>query len=301
MNKIDTIKTVYIALPDSVQPGDIIINEILSNPATGGARFVEIYNRSQKILNLKSLLLASIDTISNSLIKTTDIMKDEFLCFPGNYFVLTKDPLDIQSRYFSPNPDGFIELESMPSYQDDQDVVVIARKNDGVIIDEVKYSRDMHFPLLNYTDGISLERINPFLPSEEKTNWHSAAESCGFATPGYKNSQYRESCSGDDWVTIIPPIFSPDNDGKDDFLSLGLHPDRPGYYVTITVFDNRGRKVRQLVNNRLLSAEEQIIWDGIDDNRQKAPIGIYLIYAEFINPDGNKKQVKKAVVLAGIL
>ena len=301
LNKIDTLKTIKVAIPDSIQPGDIIINEILSNPATGGERFVEIYNRSQKVLNLSDLLLASVDTITNTLKKTTGITAEEFLCFPGDYFVLTRDPRDIQSRYFSPSQDLFIELESMPSYQDDHDVVVIVRKNDGKIIDEIKYSKDMHFPLLNFTDGISLERINPFLPSEEKTNWHSASESCGFATPGYKNSQYRDSFSEEDWVTVIPPIFSPDNDGKDDFLTLVLHPDRPGYYVTIIVFDNKGRKIRQLASNRLLSAEEQIVWDGTDDNRQKVTFGIYLLYVEFINPDGNKKQVKKAVVLAGIL
>ena len=301
MNKLDTSKSVYAALPDSTQPGDIVINEILSNPATGGERFVEIYNRSQKVLNLNDLVIASFDTIQNTMEKPTEIVAEEFLCFPGDYFVLTRDPRDIQSRYFTPTQDVFIELKSMPSYQDDQDVVVIARKNDGIIIDEVKYSKEMFFPLLNYTDGISLERINPILPSKEKSNWHSASESCGFATPGYKNSQYRGSFSGEDWVTIIPSIFSPDNDGKDDFLSLVLHPDRPGYYVTITVFDTKGRKARQLVNNRLLSAEEQIVWDGTDDNRQKATLGIYILYVEFLHPDGNKKLVKKAVVLAGVL
>jgi hypothetical protein len=301
MNKIDTLITVRAAIPDTIRPGDIIINEILSNPKTGGERFVEIYNRSQNILDLKGLVIASLDLNTNKLEKTTDIVTSDFLCFPGDYYILSGNSRDIQSRYFSPGPDVFIDLESMPSYQEDNDVVVIARKSDETIVDEVKYSEDMHFPLLNYTEGVSLERINPFLSSGEKSNWHSASENCGFATPGYKNSQYRNSSSEGNWVTIISPVFSPDNDGKDDFVSLILRPDRPDCYVSITVFNNRGQKVRQLLNNRLLSSLEQVIWDGIDDNRQKVAIGIYILYFEFINPDGNKKQVKKAVVVAGII
>ena len=247
------------------------------------------------------LFRSSFDTGQNTLEKTAEIVTEELLCFPGDYFVLTKDSRDILSRYFSPNKDFFIDVESMPSYKDDHDMVLLIRKYDGGIIDKVEYSKDMHFPLLNYTDGISLERINPDLSSKDKSNWHSASESCGFATPGCRNSQYRSSFSGEEWVTIIPPIFSPDNDGKDDFLSLGLHPDRPGYYVTIAVFDDRGRKVRQLINNRLLSAEELLIWDGTNDNRQNATAGIYILCIEFLHPDGNKKQVKKVVVLAGNL
>ena len=301
LNFLDTTKTILTALPDSIEPGDIIINEILPNPASGGERFVEIYNRSQKILDLKDILLASVDVVTGKLNKTSCLTITGLLSFPGDYFVLTKDPSDIQARYYSPDKDAFLQLETMPGYQDDNDEVVIARKWDEKIIDDVIYSKDMCFPLLNYTDGVSLERINPMGPSKEKSNWHSASESCGYGTPGYRNSQYREGSQPDGWQTINPLVFSPDNDGKDDFTCLVLHPDRAGYYVSITIFDVQGREVRQLVNNQLLSSVEQITWNGLDDNGQKAAIGRYLFYTEFIHPDGAKKVVKQVVIVAGNL
>lgn len=296
---IDTLKTVHFAIPDSVEPGDIIINEILSNPASGGERFIEIYNRSQKVVDLSCLSLASMDTISGDPKKEVPFSSENYLCFPGDYHVLTVDPGDIQSRYYSPEPDAFLVLESIPAYQEDHDVVAIIRKFDGRIIDIVRYTKEMYSPLLANTDGVSLERINPFLSSGETGNWHSASENCGFATPGYKNSEYMDRASGEDWMTLIPAVFSPDNDGIDDFLTLNLHPDKPGYSVTITVFDNSGRTVRQLSTNRLLSAEDQVIWDGTDENRHIVTVGIYVLFAEFIDPKGTKKQVKKAVVVAG--
>src|SRR3546814_2643108 len=45
-------------LPQLPEPGEVVINEILFNPVEGGADYVEIYNRSGKILDLKDLQLA---------------------------------------------------------------------------------------------------------------------------------------------------------------------------------------------------------------------------------------------------
>ncbi len=130
-------------------------------------------------------------------------------------------------------------------------------------------------------------------------NWHSAAENAGFATPGYRNSQYFQELGGSSFLTVINPLFSPDNDGRDDVITVILHPDEAGYIVNVYLFDSEGNLIRNLIRNRLVSSEDQIIWDGTDDNRKKAPIGIYIMYAEFFKPDGKKQNVKKAIVLGG--
>ena len=62
---MDTARRVRIGLPDSVLPGDLIVNEILANPARDGERFIEIFNRSGKILNLQELALGLFDSILN--------------------------------------------------------------------------------------------------------------------------------------------------------------------------------------------------------------------------------------------
>jgi len=66
----------------------------------------------------------------------------------------------------------------------------------------------MQFPLLIYYDGVALERINPDVSSNDENNWHSAAESVGFGTPGYKNSQFVSNIITDDNIVIEPEIFS---------------------------------------------------------------------------------------------
>jgi hypothetical protein len=42
-------------------------------------------------------------------------------------------------------------------------------------------------------------------------------------------------------------------------------------------------------------------WDGIDENLEKAPIGIYVIYIEVFNTKGEVKKYKKICVLGSKL
>ena len=158
----------------------------------------------------------------------------------------------------------------------------------------------MQFPLLTSTDGVSIERISADAPSESKDNWHSASQTCGFATPGYKNSQAMIPGSDEDIVVLTPEILSPDNDGMDDVLFIQFRLDKPGYMANVSIFDSRGRLVRQLIRNTFISPEGFFSWDGMTDKYGKARIGIYLVWIELFSPDGTMKHFKKPAVVAGI-
>jgi len=47
--------------------------------------------------------------------------------------------------------------------------------------------------------------------------------------------------------------------------------------VTVKVLDLLGRHVRTLVDNRKLSGEQQVRWDGRDDSHSPVATGVYLV------------------------
>src|SRR5690606_4103769 len=109
-------------------------------------------------------------------------------------------------------------------------------------------------------------------PSNSPDNWHSASETIGFATPSRKNSQsYKPEAEGT--LTLSSPTFSPDGDGFEDVLLLTYEVDAPDLLGQITIYDDKGRKVKILMESHLLGAEGTVKWDGVTDQGDKAAIG----------------------------
>ncbi|MBK5286211.1 MAG: gliding motility-associated C-terminal domain-containing protein [Bacteroidia bacterium] len=221
--------------------------------------------------------------------------------FPGDYFALTYNPTAVKSQYYTSKPDGFINVPfNSSTFTITEDVVVLIDISNQRI-DQFRYKSSLHFALLNFTKGISLERLNPDKPTQDNTNWHSAAESAGFATPGYRNSQYSEASNDGSEISIDPEIFSPDNDGHNDVANINYHLDAPGYTANVTIFDSRGRHIRKLTSNELLGTSGFFTWDGVNDKHEKASIGIYIFFVEIFKLDGTVKSFKKTCVLASRL
>lgn len=298
-NVVPLTSSARFALSEPLESGDIIINEVLSNPLEGLSDFVEIYNVSNKIIELKEMNIANIDVTSGEIASPQTITADGYLIFPGDHIVLSTNVEGIRSNYICLFPNNFILMGSMPSYNNDEGNVVLVHV-DGTIIDRLDYDVSMHFPLLATTDGVSLERINYLRPTADVTNWHSASETSGFATPGYINSQYSDVFFEGE-VLLTPEIFSPDNDGYNDVVDISYTFAEAGYVGTITVFDSRGRLVKNLVSNQLLGTSGTYSWDGVTNDNQKAAIGMYIIFFEVFDIQGNKRAFKQVTVLGGYL
>jgi len=288
--------SVLFAIPQPCLPNDIVINEIMPDPKDNGVEWVEIYNRSNKVIDLSTLTLCSQDTIANALTYINNISLMGFLIFPGEYYVLSTDSSAIKNQYTTTNPKGYIDMSSIPSLSNTADIIVVADLSQ-TIIDKLVYSETWHFPLLNSTKGFSLERIDYDRPTQDQTNWHTCAQNIE-ATPAYKNSQYSEGEIGNE-VTTSPAIFSPDNDGYNDVLNISYQFESAGMIANVTIYDSKGRLVRTLVRNELLGISGTFSWDGITDDMQKARIGIYIIYFEAFDANGNGKKYKLPVTLAG--
>ncbi len=282
----------------TIKPLEIVINEILFNPYPDGADFVEIYNNSEYDLDLKNLSLAKREA-DGSIKKKFPLSEVHKYIEAGKYFAYTDGKEMIMQDYYSENPNNIFELPDFPSFPDKSATVVLLGAND-LVIDEFTYNEKMHFPLLADNEGVSLERISPDKPTQNKDNWHSAAETAGFATPAYKNSQQQIPSSeiANQEVELEPKIFSPDQDGIDDFVNINYSFEEGGYTASITIFDAKGRQMRVLKNNLLLSTSGSIKWDGLFEDGSLMRPGIYIIYFKAFNAKGDVKEYKKVVTLA---
>jgi len=295
-NTIGTANKARVGLPVDAAAGEWIINEILFNSRSGAYDFVEFYNNSNKVFDASKLYIANRNS-SGVISSIKALSVTPFYVFPGDYIVETEDAINLAMQYLVKNPDNVLTVSSPPSFSDDEGDV-IALNFQGNVVDEVKYKDDWHFKLIDDDEGVSLERIDPAGPSQDETNWHSAASTAGYGTPTYKNSQYKLVNSINADVQVTPKVFSPDNDGRDDIATIQYAVTEPDYVANITVYDAAGRPVRNLVRNGTLGLTGYWNWDGLDDKGKKLPVGTYIIFTEIFNLQGKKSTFKNAVVLA---
>lgn len=305
-NQTGMFNTAHFAIPVAIETGDIVINELLYQPQVNGKDFLELYNNSNKILNINDLFIATRD--KEGALDVVSPVATSYLFFPKEYVVLTEDVLDLQQRY--PNgcdgfENNFIE-NNLPSFPNKAGSVIIYRTDieEEVIIDEFTYSDELHHPILNNIRGVSLERIDPNATTELISTWQSAASITGFATPGCQNSHFVDNkinnVAGD--IFSIPSLtFSPDDDAFEDFLLINYNTERSDFVANMKVYDINGRLIKNLLNNNLLGKQGTVKWDGSTNNNTKARLGIYIIWAEVFAPDGTRRQFKKNCIVAGKL
>lgn len=289
-------RSIPVALPTLASANDLVINEILFNPQTGGVDFVELLNRSQNVIDLSTLFIIN-QAVDEPDPKPVFIEK---LIFPNDYVVFTKSPTDILTRYRVETPTALIQ-QDLPTFADKEGNVSIYI-NDGlstIFIDQFDYTADLHNPLLNDKNGVSLERVNPDLPTQSAGNWQSASAIVDFATPTYRNSQtLATNASSNTIFSLSSNRLSPDGDGFEDFLQINYKTDASGYSATIHIYDATGRLIRKVAQNQLLSTTGSFKWEGITVDEQKARTGIYVLWIEYVNLNGEVGQMKEAIVVA---
>lgn len=276
-------------------PLDVVINEVLFNPRSGGSDFVELYNRSGANIDLSALSLATRDDTLG--LKTVCRLSKKRVDFRDqSYLVFTKDSLNLVSNYTVPYPDCIVPMSSFPSYRDDGGRVVLL--NDALaVIDEFAYSEGMHNGWLSEVEGVSLERLSVDDSTSNAANWHSASSLAGYATPGYENSQKETAPTNAVEVLLLPDAISPNGDGYHDEMEISFHLDKPGYLANVFVFDVNGRRVNRLLNNSLAGTDGKIVFGGLSENGSLLPMGIYMLLTELVHPDGEKKVFKQAFLV----
>lgn len=288
----DVHSFLYALLPEK---GSVLINEVLFNPLPSGSDFVELVNVSGVPVAINQLKLATRNDLGE-LKQIYPVSSGKKVLQPGEYLVCTKDPAAVMAQYATNNPASFVAMSSYPNFSDDAGTVVLLNTSQEVI-DEFSYTAKMHSSFLADEEGVSLERISLEKPTADATNWQSAAESAGFATPGLPNSQTRNEAEVKNEITCEPQAFSPNGDGYNDELTIRFQFDKPGYIANVRIFDAVGRLITHLIKNQSLSQEGSWTWDGKNQSGQKQTIGVYIVLVELFDSEGHQKMFKKTCTL----
>lgn len=294
-NKLDSLE-IRTGLAKAPEPGDLVINEILFDPPTGGSDFIELHNPSTALINVRDLMIGSRNaggTIGTAVMASD---KDQHL-FPGDFLVLSADTGFVKRQWPKSIDQKMISVKLLPSFPDDKGNCMVLNKQ-GKVIDELNYTDDMHHPLLTNRAGVSLERVDPQSPSSATGNWHSASSDAHHATPGWINSQFRKLDSMDrPNIRLFPSLISPDNDGQDDLLSIQYQFNETGTLLSAYVFNQNGQRISTIIDNKLCGTSGSFSWNGFDAKNNRLPEGVYVVLIETFNLNGKTQRLKKAIGL----
>ena len=294
----ETSRTIGIVEPKAV--GDLILNEVMFENPLNSLEYVEIYNKSDKLLDVSGLVLTTRKT--DGLLNAGSKVPLKTLMLPHAYLALSANADSVRNYHDCPTESNIMSISGWSSLNNESSTLILASVAKDTIYDELTYNVKWHNALVKNPKGVALERINPLLPTQNSASWHSASSEVNYGTPGYKNSQYRDLLSTDTSSKSVwtePEAFSPDNDGVNDVCFIHYKTEASGYIANVLILNQVGVKVFHLATNILLSTEGFLTWDGRTDKGKNVNIGIYVLYFEMFNPQvGIKKEIKLPIVVS---
>ena len=198
-------------------PGDLVINEIMYDPPTGGSgnEWIELFNRSDTAVDLQGLTVTDSRSSSPELEAALTIA-------PGGFVVLAGDADAFAAAY----PGVAFTALNLPALNNTGDRVAIVLG--GQEIDVVPYEASW-----GGTDA-ALERKDPAGPSTAAVNWATAATPAG--TPGAQNSRFEQDTTGPQLVSATGSI-----DGRT--VTVGLDEPADPATVSASAFSVTGATV----------------------------------------------------------
>jgi hypothetical protein len=288
--------TSFIIVPGRAAPQTLVINEIMYDPLSDQNEWLELYHRGIDPIDLTRWKISDRPTAGGVNTFTLPGLVVE----PGTYVLLAADSSFISAYPSLSNAsmDARIIILNRSSgfgFNNDGDCVVL-RDPLGTTIDSVSYLSTWHHPDIPDPRGRSLERINPDLSSHDRRNWSTSSSANG-GSPGRKNGIFTALVPAAASLSIDPNPFSPDGDGFEDFCIVRYKLPSATPLIRISIFDARGRLIRYLANTELSGAQGEIVWDGLDDSRQRARIGPYIVFLEGMDVTGGTVSTARKIVV----
>mgnify|MGYP001178632151 CR=1 FL=1 len=165
--------------PEFIVYNDVRINELMPdpNPSQGlpQKEYIELYNRSNKLINLKDWSITDGSTI-------TDL--DHFYLFPNGYLLLCKKSDTI---HFS-SVQSKMGLSPWPSLNNGGDSIILYDSS-MQLIDSIHYTENWYGDESKDAGGWSLELIQPMDTCPGTNSWMASTSTLG-GTPGFQNAVY---------------------------------------------------------------------------------------------------------------
>ena len=276
--------------------GTVVVNEIMYHPAPAAEEselepeWLEILHLSADPIDLAGWTIEDARGEPEALCDTSLVLG------AGGYAVIAGGDPEIFARAY-PRAAGLVIFPPgrLPSLNNSEDLLQL-RDPAGTVVDSVLYSSDW-----GGGSGVSVERINPHLGSNDPLNWGWCVHPSG-STPGEANSIFTPVVPGRTELSVSPNPFSPDGDGCQEVTVISYHLPTPAAFLRLFLFDVRGRLVRTLTDGRRSGSQGDLLWDGKNDDGESLKMGIYLIYLEALDDRrGVVCRRKGTVVLGGRL
>ncbi len=275
-----------------VLPEEIVINELLPEPFTGGAEYIELYNRSGKTLPLDGLSLATRSS-DGGLSTRYPLQAVQKGLDPGAHIVLTRSGDGVVAFYPAADPARICEVK-IPLLANTASDLVLFRTGDGAVIDEVAYSYHWHASSVKDRKGVALERIDPDKPGSEAANWTSATAASGYGTPGDRNSHYKAAPT-DRATGMEAPVY----DRATGLYHIIYSFDQPGFTIRARIYDLSGRQVAVAANHEAVAMQGAITWNGTGTDGSRLAPGVYIFHVEATHPGGEVRKGKSVFLVYG--
>src|SRR5690554_5008926 len=117
---------VHHAMDESDFAGDLLISEVLVDPKKDGAEFVELYNSSDKVIDLAAYAVAS--TNSKGVTgKPRPISASSQYIYPGTYKLISKSPDAVLAHYPSNAQIETVVVENFPQLTNTEGAVLLLK------------------------------------------------------------------------------------------------------------------------------------------------------------------------------
>ncbi|RMG68791.1 MAG: hypothetical protein D6715_01330 [Calditrichaeota bacterium] len=264
----------------------VVINEILFEPASGQGEWVEIYNPGSVPADLSTLYFADAKD-------TVHLSAGPRVLEPGAFAVLGGDSA-LEQQYSLP-VGTLVVVRNFPTLNNNFDDLKLLTTG-GLELDRVPYTRRW-YGREDVAKGTSLEKLNPGFNGRLSQSWSASVDPSG-STPGRQNSVFLTVLPARGQLDISPNPFSPDGDGREDFTVVRFELPVETAFVSLRIFDIRGRLVRTLAEGLPAASHGQLIWDGKTNTGRTGRIGMYLLVLEALNPAKKRLlQLKGTVAL----